>query len=110
MSGPTSLQKLTVEIASAIGEVKSAFGAPGDHGYNTREGRALFELYKLQPELSTAFGALSSYDALQRDMLEALKEARQELYDDKHSHMSEDALAEWFADLDAVIAKAEGRS
>ena len=27
--------------------VKDAFGAPGDYGYETKQGKALYELYKL---------------------------------------------------------------
>lgn len=33
-------------LIAAVDQVKQAFGAPGDHGYETKEGRALFALYK----------------------------------------------------------------
>lgn len=49
-------------------------------------------------------------EALFAGMLLALKEARQELYDLKHSHMDERQLAADFVDIDAIIARAEGRS
>lgn len=51
MTTPTPLQIFLTELASAINEVHSAFGAPGDYGYGTREGNALFELYKLEARL-----------------------------------------------------------
>lgn len=34
--------------------IHAAFGAPGNWGYETREGIALFELYKFQQELRAA--------------------------------------------------------
>ena len=33
-------------VRAAIDGIKAAFGAPGDHGYETREGKALFALYQ----------------------------------------------------------------
>lgn len=42
-------------------------------------------------------------------MLETLKEARRQFWDDNHSHMTEEQFAQEFAWLDDVIAKAEGR-
>jgi hypothetical protein len=40
-----------------ISAIHKAFGAPGDHGYESREGRALYELYKFQVELRAALAA-----------------------------------------------------
>lgn len=37
-----------------INAIHEAFGAPGDHGYESREGNALYELYKFQVELRAA--------------------------------------------------------
>lgn len=37
-----------------ITAVLAAFGAPGDYGYETREGKALFALYRFQAELRAA--------------------------------------------------------
>lgn len=50
----TDLAALLVETSSAICEVRAAVGAPGDYGYGTREGAALFELYKLLPRIAAA--------------------------------------------------------
>lgn len=37
-----------------INAIHAAFGAPGDYGYESREGKALYELYKFQVELRAA--------------------------------------------------------
>jgi len=37
-------------LSEAIAGIKRAFGAPGDHGYGTKEGDALFALYKAAAE------------------------------------------------------------
>lgn len=37
-----------------ITAIHTAFGAPGDYGYESREGKALYELYKFQVELRAA--------------------------------------------------------
>ena len=37
-----------------ISTLHRALGAPGDWGYESREGKALFELYKFQAELRAA--------------------------------------------------------
>lgn len=34
------------EADYAIAGIKEAFGAPGDYGYETREGKALYSAYK----------------------------------------------------------------
>ena len=34
------------QVRTAIDGVRTAFGAPGDYGYETREGKALFALYQ----------------------------------------------------------------
>lgn len=49
-----------VEKASQqIGAIHRAFGAPGDYGYETKEGKALFELYRFDTELHAAIQAAS---------------------------------------------------
>lgn len=42
-----------------ISAIHRAFGAPGDHGYESREGKALFDLYRFQHELRAAIDAAS---------------------------------------------------
>jgi hypothetical protein len=47
------------DMLAAVDQVKAAFGAPGDFGYETREGKALFALYRAavplrQPPKTTA--------------------------------------------------------
>ena len=42
-----------------INVIHKAFGAPGDHGYESREGKALFDLYRFQSELRAAIAASS---------------------------------------------------
>lgn len=37
-----------------ISAIHDVFGAPGDYGYESREGKALYELYKFQVELRAA--------------------------------------------------------
>lgn len=37
-----------------ISAIHTAFGSPGDYGYESREGKALYELYKFQVELRAA--------------------------------------------------------
>lgn len=37
-----------------IDAIHAAFGAPGDHGYGSREGKALFALYRFQLTLLAA--------------------------------------------------------
>jgi hypothetical protein len=39
------------EVDTQISAIHAAFGAPGDFGYETREGKALFALYKSQVAL-----------------------------------------------------------
>lgn len=47
-----------LDIARAADEeisaIHAAFGAPGNYGYSTPEGKALFSLYKFQTELRNA--------------------------------------------------------
>lgn len=43
--------ELLTRINDAIAEIHGAFGAPGDFGYETPQGVALFRLYKLRPAL-----------------------------------------------------------
>lgn len=45
----------TVDAAfEEIGALHKAFGAPGDYGYETREGAALFRIYQFQRQLLDA--------------------------------------------------------
>ena len=37
-----------------ISTIHAAFGSPGDYGYESREGKALFALYRFQAELQAA--------------------------------------------------------
>ena len=46
-------QDLT-KLFDAVHQVKRAFGAPGDFGYETREGKALYALYAAVVELRQA--------------------------------------------------------
>lgn len=48
---------LLVAVRQAIDGVHRAFGAPGDHGYGTPAGDALFELYKQRAALADALDA-----------------------------------------------------
>ncbi len=45
---------LLVSVRQAMDAVHRAFGAPGDHGYGTAEGAALFELYKQRAAVADA--------------------------------------------------------
>lgn len=45
---------LLVSVRQAIDAVHRALGAPGDHGYSTPAGAALFELYKQRAALAAA--------------------------------------------------------
>jgi hypothetical protein len=40
-----------------ISALHKAFGAPGDWGYESREGKSLFEIYRFQQELRAAINA-----------------------------------------------------
>jgi hypothetical protein len=46
-----SVAKMADEQIAAI---RAAFGAPGDYGYESREGKSLYELYKFQLILRAA--------------------------------------------------------
>ena len=46
-----------------IHEIHKAFGAPGDYGYSTKEGKALFGLYRAGNDLQSALNKSSSTDA-----------------------------------------------
>lgn len=52
-----TLLEAAVETSEKIEGLKKAFGAPGDHGYETREGRALYELYMAWAKLNQAIDA-----------------------------------------------------
>ena len=56
ITSPTWIEDMTLLEAAKkadeqIAQIKGAFGAPGDHGYESREGQALYALYKFQVEL-----------------------------------------------------------
>jgi len=53
-----------MRMTKAIGDVRSAFGAPGDYGYETKQGRALADLYDLYNTLV----AQRLIDALEDDI------------------------------------------
>lgn len=42
------------KVEDAIVKTKAAFGAPGDYGYNTAEGAALYELYLVRHDCLVA--------------------------------------------------------
>lgn len=48
------LADLTKAVNQQIEAVHAAFGAPGDYGYESREGKALFALYRFQAESRAA--------------------------------------------------------
>lgn len=48
---------LLIAVRDAIDAAHRAFGAPGDHGYGTPEGNALFELYKQRAAVADALEA-----------------------------------------------------
>ena len=41
---------LLAALDAAIRDLHAAFGAPGDYGYGTPEGDALYKVYRLQVE------------------------------------------------------------
>lgn len=45
-----------------ITAIHKAFGAPGDWGYEKREGKALYELYKFQTELRAAIAGMPPFE------------------------------------------------
>lgn len=40
------------EARNAIKAIHKAFGAPGDYGYGTAQGQALFDLYKVEAAIA----------------------------------------------------------
>jgi hypothetical protein len=48
---------LLVSVRQAVDAVHGAFGAPGEYGYDTPEGLALFELYKQRAAVADALEA-----------------------------------------------------
>ena len=55
MSAPDRF--LLIAVRDAIAAVHRAFGAPGDYGYGTPKGDALFELYKQRAAIADAIEA-----------------------------------------------------
>ena len=49
-----------IAIADAIALVHAAFGSPGDYGYGTRKGNALYTLYRARTHITTIRSALGS--------------------------------------------------
>lgn len=49
-----TLLKAAKAADQEISAIHAAFGAPGDYGYESREGKALYALYKFQVELRAA--------------------------------------------------------
>jgi hypothetical protein len=45
---PSTLLSVAKMAYEQIAAIKTAFGAPGDYGYESNEGKALYELYKFQ--------------------------------------------------------------
>ncbi len=65
------LLELLVACKSAdqqISATHAAFGAPGDYGYESREGKALYELYKFQVELRAAISEAGAAIAFSREL------------------------------------------
>ena len=50
----SSLCKAAEAVDQHINAIHAAFGAPGDYGYESPQGAALYELYKSQVELRAA--------------------------------------------------------
>lgn len=48
------------DMLDAARLVKAAYGAPGEHGYGTREGDALFALYRAAVALANALDDLEA--------------------------------------------------
>jgi len=42
---------IAARVVTAIAAVRAAFGAPGDWGYSQPEGKALYALYAIVPDL-----------------------------------------------------------
>lgn len=58
--------ELRQRVLAATLRVKDAFGAPGDYGYETKQGKALAALYDLHNELA-ASALLAKYNAQEAD-------------------------------------------
>lgn len=66
-----SLVETLQRAAAAIDQVHAAFGAPGDYGYGTRQGDALFALYKAGYEVRAAATLTVAHDRRVTELLEA---------------------------------------
>ena len=49
-----SLLDAATAVNEQISAMHRAFGSPGDYGYESREGKALFGLYRAQVDLRSA--------------------------------------------------------
>jgi hypothetical protein len=54
-----ALLRAAKETVASIGAVKSAFGAPGDYGYDTAHGKSLYALYRASAEINAAIAAVA---------------------------------------------------
>ncbi|PTR11790.1 MULTISPECIES: hypothetical protein [unclassified Novosphingobium] len=61
-----SPENLRQRTRAAILAVKTAFGAPGDYGYGTKQGAALAGLYDLFNEMA-AFALLAQHETQEND-------------------------------------------
>lgn len=60
-----------VAVRDAIDAIRRAFGAPGDYGYGTPQGEALFELYKQRAAVADALeAAISPYRPQEKGRIE----------------------------------------
>lgn len=94
-----TLLEATKAADEQINAIHAAFGAPGDYGYESREGKALFALYKFQAELR---GAIA--DASKMPMGE-VENARVFGDDIEHYRIRVGALARERDELRAEVAK-----
>lgn len=50
--------RMLAQIRDELKELHAAFGAPGDYGYSTAKGEALFALYKSGNEIEQALASI----------------------------------------------------
>ncbi|TXH35264.1 MAG: hypothetical protein E6Q98_15850 [Rhodospirillaceae bacterium] len=97
-------------LLTSIDQLKAAFGAPGDYGYGTREGKALFSVYQAAAAFKTI--ATTPQEHHQNELREALKACRVEnlLVQAGSLTLLRNALVANNQRIDAAIAKAEGHA
>lgn len=59
-----SLRDAATRIADEIDNMRKVFGAPGDHGYNTAEGQALYGLYMAWAKLKQVLTGATPADGV----------------------------------------------